>query len=640
MTSQENFQGWRYPTPARSVSQYCCLHNSGVNNKASALMVDGGSFNGKTITGLGIDKTAKIYYEVQTNLLTSGSDYQDLYDALQQACLNLKGTAGITAADCTQVKNIADATEMNLPAPSPAIASEAPICPTGQAPNDLFFDNLENPNSGNWVVQTLQGANHFYYPQNSHPYGPDYDETYATSGVYNIWGDDAGDDPSDPNATDKTADFALARSASLTLPAGAYLRFNHAYGFEDDYFSNYDGGVFEYSIDNGTTWVDAGNLFTHNGYDGALDSTNPLGARQAFVGQSYGYISSRLDLSSLAGKSFRFRFRIGIDPYVGDYGWYIDDIRLYTCGTTPATSASNVLANPDFELDTNADTRPDSWTSNPHVTRTGGVKHSGSYAMQHTATDNSGYTISQSVSNIQVGAPYAFSGWVNIPSTTDPFSFTLKLNWLNAANSVVGSQTIKTYGTSTGGAWNQATASAVAPTGATSAQIQMVVTSLNATVYVDDFFFGNMLANGGFELDSNNDGRADNWTESVNALRSNQLKRSGRYAMRHYATDNSSYVVSQDVSGIVAGKTYIFDGYVNIPSTNDTFTFKIEVLWRDANNNSLGASAVKTYTASTSTWDRATAQVVAPASATNAQVRMVVNSLAATIVVDDFTFRP
>jgi ketosteroid isomerase-like protein len=92
--------------------------NSGVNNKAAALMVDGGSFNGKTITGLGIDKTAKIYYEVETNLLTSGSDYQDLYNALQQACANLVGSGGITSTDCQQVKNTVDATEMNIPAPA------------------------------------------------------------------------------------------------------------------------------------------------------------------------------------------------------------------------------------------------------------------------------------------------------------------------------------------------------------------------------------------------------------------------------------------------------------------------------------------------------------------------------------------
>jgi bacillolysin len=92
--------------------------NSGVNNKAAYLMTDGDTFNGKSVTGLGIPKVAKIYYEVQTNLLTSASDYNDLYAALQQACTNLTGTSGITSSDCQGVKDAVDATEINLQPPT------------------------------------------------------------------------------------------------------------------------------------------------------------------------------------------------------------------------------------------------------------------------------------------------------------------------------------------------------------------------------------------------------------------------------------------------------------------------------------------------------------------------------------------
>jgi Zn-dependent metalloprotease len=112
-----------FRNPDRMLSRYYSLstfdnggvhHNSGVNNKAAFLMTDGGTFNGKTVTGLGVTKVAKIYYEVQTNLLTSASDYGDLYGALQQACTNLTGTSDITATDCEEVKDAVDATEMNL----------------------------------------------------------------------------------------------------------------------------------------------------------------------------------------------------------------------------------------------------------------------------------------------------------------------------------------------------------------------------------------------------------------------------------------------------------------------------------------------------------------------------------------------
>jgi hypothetical protein len=63
--------------------------NSGVNNKLCYLLVDGDSFNGWTVNGLGVSRIADLYYEVNANLLNAGSDWSDLYDALRQAAVNL-----------------------------------------------------------------------------------------------------------------------------------------------------------------------------------------------------------------------------------------------------------------------------------------------------------------------------------------------------------------------------------------------------------------------------------------------------------------------------------------------------------------------------------------------------------------------
>lgn len=301
--------------------------NSGVGNKAAFLMTDGGAFNGRTVSGLGILKVARIFYEAQTRLLTSASDYQDLYNALQQACTNLIGTSGITAADCQQVRNALDAVEMNQQ-PLACPAPHAPICDSG-VPSHLFFDDLENPRSGKWASAATVGTNGWYYPQNPNRY--DFDMTYATSGRYNMWGDDQ----------DTLADCSIRMTSDVALPSGStiYMHLNHAYGFEDNPDGNefYDGGVLEYSTNGGVSWNDAGPLFINNGYNGWLSTTsgNPLGGRQAFVGESNGYISSRLNLSPLAGQNVRFRFRIGTDESVGDWGWFIDDVRIYTCATSP-----------------------------------------------------------------------------------------------------------------------------------------------------------------------------------------------------------------------------------------------------------------------------------------------------------------
>jgi Zn-dependent metalloprotease len=63
--------------------------NSGVNNKLCYLLTDGDVFNSQTVSGMGILRVASLYYEVNTNLLTSGADWTDLYNALVQAAINL-----------------------------------------------------------------------------------------------------------------------------------------------------------------------------------------------------------------------------------------------------------------------------------------------------------------------------------------------------------------------------------------------------------------------------------------------------------------------------------------------------------------------------------------------------------------------
>lgn len=475
--------------------------NSGVSNKAAFLMTDGGIFNGFTIAGIGITKVAKVYYEAQTHLLTSASDYQDLGAALNQACTNLKGTAGITDSDCGQVEKAVEATEMNNP---PACSvSEAPLCSnfmlnsqfnndatgwvshwgawffdanylytngiegstssasavttygdldyevalrrygsdtnsngvyvrgepaplgsdnywhsgylflynrsgafsvfrfdngehtalkdwtssaaihTGDAWNvlrvaaqgpvftyyingvpvwtgtdatytsgrvgvhmyrgsgstgdllqadwatvnggsviSLFQDDFENPASGKWTRTTNAGSNEWYYPQTANPYN--FDSTYG-SGAYNLWGYDQ-----DP-ANNLPSDYSIQMTPFVSIPSGktVNMHFDHAYEFEQIY----DGGVLEFQTSPAGSWNDTAGFFSANGYNGTVSSgySNPLGGRNAFVQSSSGMTSSRLSLNSLAGQSVRFRFRIGTDASIDNLGWFIDNLKIYTC---------------------------------------------------------------------------------------------------------------------------------------------------------------------------------------------------------------------------------------------------------------------------------------------------------------------
>ncbi|GAA1049202.1 hypothetical protein GCM10009569_13210 [Arthrobacter russicus] len=80
--------------------------NSGVGNKLAFLITDGQTFNGQTVSGIGIAKAAQLYWSAQV-LLTSNATYATLGKALNTACQNnvANNVAGTTAANCTQVAN-------------------------------------------------------------------------------------------------------------------------------------------------------------------------------------------------------------------------------------------------------------------------------------------------------------------------------------------------------------------------------------------------------------------------------------------------------------------------------------------------------------------------------------------------------
>ena len=155
---------------------------------------------------------------------------------------------------------------------------------------------------------------------------------------------------------DVVSDHSAAMSSSVTVPAGGRLYFDSAFEFENGGDTYFDGGVLEYSTNAGGSWVDAGSLIDAGvNYGGALepelDFGNPLGSRLAFVGSSFGYTGTRLDLSSLAGQSVRFRFRIGTDESVASLGWLVDNVALYSCAplSTPRPRGD------DFNADGSAD---------------------------------------------------------------------------------------------------------------------------------------------------------------------------------------------------------------------------------------------------------------------------------------------
>ena len=300
--------------------------NSGVNNKAAFLISDGGSFNGQTVTGIGAAKTERIYYRANVALLGSASDYQDLAIALRQSCSDFVTAAagGITGADCSQVNKAILATEMDRPPTAAPATTRMPACdePGDTAPA-LYTESFENSAEviANWAPTQETGTAEWYYPPENNPY---FDATYATSGTENLWG---FDQPA-------ISDTAVEMMRDVRIPLGdGRLRFNHSFGFDTEAGTKYDGGLLEYSTDGGANWKDAGSLITANGYTGAIasNSDNPLAGRVMWTGESAGYRTVQVNLTPLAGKVVRFRFRMATDSQVPDNGWFIDDFQIYRC---------------------------------------------------------------------------------------------------------------------------------------------------------------------------------------------------------------------------------------------------------------------------------------------------------------------
>jgi hypothetical protein len=198
------------------------------------------------------------------------------------------------------------------------IEQDVTPCGSELTPSAIWFDDFENPAADRWTTAVLRGTNTWYYP-------PPPEELDPSSGMLNAWG---GRYTSPSDSVLEMRDFV---EIPTTVPC--YLYFLHAHDFEY-YPGNYDGGVVEYITDDlGTTWTDLGPLMDANGYRGkiALNYQNPLAGRNAFVGSSDGYIATRANLSSLAGKRVKIRFRVGTDWSGVSRGWYIDDVRFSAC---------------------------------------------------------------------------------------------------------------------------------------------------------------------------------------------------------------------------------------------------------------------------------------------------------------------
>jgi Zn-dependent metalloprotease len=298
-------------------------YNSTVPSHAYALMVDGGTYNGSSITGIGLDKAARIQYRALTTYLTPSSGFLEDFSALNQSCSDLVGTAGITLSDCSEVERALRAVEMHATWSCDDFFTpvQPAMCPAGGSPVVAFSDGFEGvtpPWAATSTTATQWGVQSFF----------------AEEGVRAAAG-------ASPNLVSDHR-FAMTTSAG-PLPAGSRAIFSHTVDFD---LAN-NGGVVEYSVNDGVSWLDAMTLIDGGRPgDNFLPPGNPLASRRAFTYPTSGYTKTRLNLSTLTGQSVRLRFRVGTrTPSVSTPGWMVDNVRIYSCSNpagAPAITAQPV----------------------------------------------------------------------------------------------------------------------------------------------------------------------------------------------------------------------------------------------------------------------------------------------------------
>jgi hypothetical protein len=185
--------------------------------------------------------------------------------------------------------------------------------------------------------------------------------TTAASGAGVPWVTDATVSDTAPNSA-HAPDFPSVSDMTLDSPSftplgATTLTFRHSFNLEN----TFDGAVLEISIGGGafTDIITAGGTFESGGYIGPISSSfgSPISGRQAWTGNSAGFITTVVDLPpSATGLLTVLRFRTADDSSVAPTapnGWWIDTLHL-SVSTLPSVTKSFTPASVQVSTDSTA----------------------------------------------------------------------------------------------------------------------------------------------------------------------------------------------------------------------------------------------------------------------------------------------
>lgn len=374
---------WRpecYNDPGRVTSaSYACstgdsggVHsNSGVPNHAFALLVDGGTYNSQTVTGIGWVKAAHIYWRAQTTYQDQASDFAVHADALEASCSDLQtagtqlfdleitgpGTWGtltpaITAGDCAQLAAAIAATELRTEPTQcgfvPMLNPNAPALCAGGTVTGVYSDTFETDPTSTWTL-TNYGVNPEYLPRDWE-WVTGLPDGRAGSAMFMENDIELGNCV--PGDDDQSGAQQLT-SPAITIPAGVaspLVAFDHWVSTEGDW----DGGNLKVRVNGGAWTVVPASAFTFNAYNDTLNTsgagnTNPLAGEAAWTGSNGGDVrgswgQSQVDLTGIAtaGDTVELQYDFGVDGCNGRIGWYVDNVNVYACAAPTAIDLNSL----------------------------------------------------------------------------------------------------------------------------------------------------------------------------------------------------------------------------------------------------------------------------------------------------------
>ena len=162
----------------------------------------------------------------------------------------------------------------------------------------------------------------------------------------------------------------------------------------------------------------------------------------------------------------------------------------FLLASRPTSSASNLLVNPGFEVDANGDGRPDGWSNNGLFARINAPVHEESFAGSFRGAGNKSGSVQQTVP-VAGGTAHQFSGWVQAPSTSDAFTFQIKVQW-RRGGTALSTVVVRKFTDDTAGGWQAVNGSLSSPAGSTSARVILAVSSLSSAVHIDQLLLSQL----------------------------------------------------------------------------------------------------------------------------------------------------